>query len=255
VLDFPYLRVAAAVMAVFLISIQVHAIVEYTEGASAFARTSLIAAIIALAVLPVLAIMAYKVQREGVAAFIMISCAGFVVYSLPATLDRASVLRGEAVVITEDIERHEREIRRAEGLVAKLVERTAEECSTGLGPRCRANQQALELAKEQLRRLEANGPPAIDQKRTYGMEVLGWLTGVNEEALRYISALSYAIGLDIGIAALSAYAAHGDIKKRSPKRRTAKQSSRKPAQRQAKRASGKGPRKRRVSAKKTNKTV
>jgi len=253
-LDFPYLRVAAAVMALFLMAIQVHAIFEYTEDASAFARTSLIAAIIALAVLPVLAIMAYKAQREAVAALIMMSCAGFVVYSLPATLDRSSVMRGEAVTISEEIEYHARELRRAQDLVSGLVQETATECASGVGPRCRANQKALDLAKEQLRRVEANSPPDIRQKKTYGTEVLGWLTGLEEEVLRYVSALSYALGLDIGIAALSAYAVHGEAKKRST-RRTPKKSSRKPVQRQAKRVSGKGPRKRRVSARKGNKSV
>ena len=250
-INFPALRVAAAVMALFLIAIQVHAILEYTDGASPFARTSLIAAIIALAVLPIVAVIAYKNQREWLGALIGMSCAGFVVYAAPATIDRASVLRGESVNVSKEIERHAQELERIEGLVSRLVQKTAEECSTGLGPRCRANQKALELAKEQLRRVKTNTPPPIEEKRTYGTEVLSWATGLSEQTLRYITALGYVVGLDIGIAALSAYAAHGTTKRRSTKRRTRNVNTRKPAQRQARRAPRKGVRRGTASQEKT----
>jgi len=175
-------RVAATVAAILLLCIQINFAVEHSSGSSNGALAAAVAAYVCLALLPLLAISAFRDGRPAWGACLAAATVCFLAYSLPISVGRAGEASERATLASTEYQ-----------ATRDAMER---ECGTGAGPRCRGRIQTLERL----------GPRPVGD---LGTEAMAWILspfGIDADAIRRVSAIFLGIGLDLAVLSLSGYA-------------------------------------------------
>ena len=175
-------RVAATIAASLLLCIQINFAVEHSAGSSNGALAAAVAAYVGLALLPLLAISAFRDGRSAWGTCLALATVCFLAYSLPVSVGRAGEASARAAL--------------AQGEYRAAQAQMAIECGTGTGPRCRGRVQTLERL----------GPQQVGD---LGTEALAWMLGpigIDADTLRKLSSIFLGIGLDLAILSLSGYA-------------------------------------------------
>jgi|GEM_PF-3556880 len=182
-------RVAATVAAILLLCIQINFAVEHSSGSSNGALAAAVAAYVCLALLPLLAISAFRDGRPAWGACLAAATVCFLAYSLPISVGRAGEASERATLASTEYQ-----------ATRDAMER---ECGTGAGPRCRGRIQTLERL----------GPRPVGD---LGTEAMAWILspfGIDADAIRRVSAIFLGIGLDLAVLSLSGYAGGAGRKK------------------------------------------
>lgn len=195
---------AALVAALALLALQTLGALEYTEGASLYTRASMIAAMVAVAFLPLMVEWAWTHRARFSAVVMAVSVLAFLAYSLPATTGRTGEAKeAKAAPVAKAIEDRAR-IQADYDATKKLVDESnawqPKACAGGNGKNCKAatfvlnqRQASLEKLAKQLDGFQA--PPPGDLGSELWAGVIGW-TGAE---VRSKSVMAYALGLEAAI--------------------------------------------------------
>jgi len=190
--------IAALASAGALLGLQVVGGLEAVAGGSLYTQASIIGAMVATAALPVFIHAAWRVAKP-IAVALFIGFVAFLAYSLPATVGRTGEIRHAKAAAGVDRATVEADLRATQTRLSWAADDLARECATGVGPACRGKTQtvsALEARVEKLRG-ELRAAPAGD----LGSETWAWATAgtVSAEAIRKVSTLAFALGLEMSI--------------------------------------------------------
>lgn len=195
---------AALVAALALLALQTLGALEYTEGASLYTRASMIAAMVAVAFMPLMVEWAWTHRARFSAVVMAVSVFAFLAYSLPATTGRTGEAKeAKAAPVAKAIEDRAR-IQADYDATKKLVDESnawqPRACAGGNGKNCKAatfvlnqRQASLEKLAKQLDGFQA--PPPGDLGSELWAGVIGW-TGAE---VRRKSVMAYALGLEAAI--------------------------------------------------------
>lgn len=190
--------IAALASAGALLGLQVVGGLEAVAGGSLYTQASIIGAMVATAALPVFIHAAWRVAKP-IAVALFIGFVAFLAYSLPATVGRTGEIRHAKAAVSVDRSTVEADLKSTQTRLEWARGDWLAECRTGNGPSCKGKAQtvqALETRVEKLRG-ELRAAPAGD----LGSETWAWATAgtVSAEAIRKVSTLAFALGLEMSI--------------------------------------------------------
>lgn len=208
----------AVAMAMALLGLQIIGGLEYTEGASLYTRASMIAAMVAVAFMPLVIESAWTNGSRFSAAVMAIAVFMFLGYSIPATIGRTGEAK-EAKVVTaaksaEDMARIAADHAKTQKLVDDANAWQIKACDGGNGKNCKAatfvlNQRQASLEKLASQLEEVKPAPVGD----YGSETIAWALqpagNVEEASLRKAQTLMLVFGYEFGIFGMMCFAATG----------------------------------------------
>lgn len=196
--------ITSLVCALGLLGLQVVGGLEYTAGGSPYTQASMIAAMVAVAVLPLMIEWAVARKAKGAAVAMSIALASFLAYSLPATTGRTGEAKeAKAAPVAKAIEDKAR-VQADYDATKKLVDESnawqPKACAGGNGKNCKAatfvlnqRQASLEKLAKQLEAFQA--PPPGD----LGSDLWAGVLGVKPDTVRKGSVIAYALGLEAGL--------------------------------------------------------
>jgi hypothetical protein len=195
---------SALVMACGLLALQVTGGLEYTEGGSLYTRASMIAAMIAVATLPLVIDAAWARKSRGAAVVMAVALLAFLGYSLPATTGRTGEIKETSAALESKAIEDKARIQADYDATKKLVDESnawqPKACAGGNGKNCKSatfvlNQRQASLEKL-ARQLEAfKAPPPGD----LGSELWAGVVGLAPATVRKASVLLYALGLEAAL--------------------------------------------------------
>lgn len=190
--------IAALASAGALLGLQVVGGLEAVAGGSLYTQASIIGAMVATAALPVFIHAAWRVAKP-IAVALFIGFVAFLAYSLPATVGRTGEIRHAKAAVSVDRSTVEADLKSTQTRLEWARGDWQAECRTGNGSSCKGKAQtvsALEARVEKLRG-ELRAAPAGD----LGSETWAWATAgtVSAEAIRKVSTLAFALGLEMSI--------------------------------------------------------
>jgi len=200
----------ALVIAGCLLSLQILAAWEYTQGASLYTTASMIAAMVTLAALPVFIEAARRAGFYGTALALGIAFCAFLVYSLPATTGRTGEVKEAKAVAGLDVARIRDDLERTTKTAEWARDDWIKECGTGEGIKCRSKRNTAQALEDRVAKLKAD-LKAAEPTATgdMGSDLWAWAlapVGATSAVVRKVSVLSFAIGLDMAIWSLIAFA-------------------------------------------------
>ncbi len=191
---------------------------EYTEGASFHTRASMVAAMLTVALLPMVIDMAWRISRF-LAMCLVVGFVAFLAYSLPATIGRIGEVKegmalaaSDAAALQAQIEDVRKTLRFAEPDMQRECAGAPDPLPPGVNrwPECRRKRGSVEAFLAQENRLKAEirsmGSARLGDTSS---QTLAWalsIAGVSEETIRKGSGMALAIGLEVVIASLLALA-------------------------------------------------
>lgn len=195
---------AALVMACALLGLQIVGGLEYTEGGSLYTRASMIAAMVAVALFPLMVEWAWHKKAKGAAAAMAVALVAFLAYSLPATTGRTGEAKeakaAPVAKVLEDKARVQADYDATKKLVDESNQWQPKACAGGNGKNCKAatfvlnqRQASLEKLAKQLEAFQA--PPPGD----LGSDLWAGVLGLSADTVRKGSVMAYALGLEAGI--------------------------------------------------------
>lgn len=202
--------IVALVSALALLGLQILGAFEYTEGASLYTRASMIAAMVAVAVLPLMVEWAWTHGARFAGIVMAVAVTAFLAYSLPATTGRTGEAKeAKAAPVAKAIEDKAR-VQADYDATKKLVDESnawmPKACAGGNGKNCKAatfvlnqRQASLEKLAKQLDAFEA--PPPGD----LGSELWAGVIGTTGAEVRQKSVMAYALGLEAAIFGLMVF--------------------------------------------------
>lgn len=194
----------ALVCAAGLLALQILGAIEYTAGGTLYTQASMIAAMVAVAALPLMIEWAWHRKAKGAAAAMSIALVAFLAYSLPATTGRTGEAK-EAKANTagkalEDKARTQADYDATKKLVDESNKWQPKACAGGVGKDCKSatfilnqRQASLEKLAKQLEGFQAAPPGDL------GSSLWADVLRTDEETVRNGSILAYALGLEAGI--------------------------------------------------------
>ncbi len=194
----------ALVCALGLLGLQVVGGLEYTAGGTLYTQASMIAAMVAVAVMPLMIEWAWHHKAKGAAAAMSVALVAFLAYSLPATTGRTGEAK-EAKANTagkalEDKARVQADYDATKKLVDESNKWQPKACAGGVGKDCKSatfilnqRQASLEKLAKQLEGFQAAPPGDL------GSSLWASVLRTDEETVRNGSILAYALGLEAGI--------------------------------------------------------
>lgn len=207
------IRLAASVVAVAMLGIQVMAAYEYTEGGSLYSRASALAACLVLAVLPMFIEAARRSGAYVIAVAQAVAFVAFLTYSLPATVGRTGEVKEvkaqQEIASTVDKARVAADYAQTQALVAEAQIWVAGECKSGKGTKCDGVSFILRQRQASLEKLTGEMKAEPVRVGDVGSMTLAWASqgSVSAETIRRGSGLAFALGLDTVIWALMGFVA------------------------------------------------
>ena len=196
--------ISALVLACALLALQVTGGLEYTEGGSLYTRASMIAAMVAVATLPIFIEAAWAPRSRGAAVVLGVAFLAFLGYSLPATTGRTGEIKETSAAIETKAIEDKARIQADYDATKKLVDESnawqPKACAGGNGKNCKSatfvlNQRQASLEKL-ARQLEAfKAPPPGD----LGSALWAGVVGLEAATVRKASVLLYALGLEAAL--------------------------------------------------------
>ena len=221
--------ISALVAASALLGLQILGGLEYTEGGSLYTRSSMIAAMVTLAVLPVFLYLAIRARQWFVAAAFVVSFAAFLAYSLPATTGRTGEIKETKATAAADLALIKAELASITKTLGWARPDKISECAGAPDPlppngwpKCRAKTGTVAALEDRQAKLEAEikSGKAVETG-DLGSDIWAWALaplGVTSDTVRKVSVLAFAIGLDFVIWSLVAFGSHGYIRGNSGNR-------------------------------------
>jgi hypothetical protein len=207
-LKYSILALAATVFGLVLLGFQVVGGLEYTVGASAYTRASMVVAMVTVALLPIF-IEAARRLSWWMPIPLLIAFVAFLGYSLPASIGRIGEVKeakaSGAALSQEHLARVRVDYTKAERLVDEATRWQATECASGVGPKCRSVEYILAQRSSHLRELSRQLQEVKPELGDLGSETVAWALqhwGVSADVIRKASGLLLAGGLEIAIWAL-----------------------------------------------------
>jgi hypothetical protein len=195
---------SALVMACGLLALQVCGGLEYTEGGSLYTRASMIAAMIAVATLPLVIESAWARKSRGPAAVMAVSLLAFLAYSLPATTGRTGEIKESSAALETKALEDKARVQADYDATKKLVDESnawqPKACAGGNGKNCKSATFILNQRQASLNdlgnQLEAfKAPPPGD----LGSALWAGVVGLEAATVRKASVLLYAVGLEAAL--------------------------------------------------------
>lgn len=205
--------------AVGLLILQIIGGLEYTEGGSLYAKSSMVAAMVTLAFLPVFIEVARQSKAYGIAAALVVAFCAFLSYSLPATVGRTGEVREvkavEAKQSTLGIRLIEEELSRAQSRLNEAYIEVGRECRSGFGAKCEGWRNSVVERQFRVDAIQKELAAAKPKMGDMGSETWAWIlgaAGIGAESIRKLSALSFGLGLDVVIWALMWFATSAKVR-------------------------------------------
>lgn len=196
---------AALAMAGCLLGLQILGAIEYTEGGSVYARASVIAAMVALAAMPVFIEAARHVRAWGIVVALGVAFVALLAYSLPATVGKTGEVKVAKVADAAAVARIRDDLERTTKTLDWARKDMIEDCGSGEGKRCRAKRNTVAALDERAGKLQ--GELAAGEKSApgdLGAETWAWASMglLTADAVRKGGVVAFALGLDVAIWAL-----------------------------------------------------
>ena len=218
--------ISALVAASALLGLQILGGLEYTDGGSLYTRSSMIAAMVTLAVLPVFLYLAVRARQWFVAAAFVVSFAAFLAYSLPATTGRTGEIKEVKATAAADLALVKAELASITKTLGWARPDKISECAGAPDPlppngwpKCRAKTGTVAALEDRQAKLEAEIKSGKSvETGDLGSDIWAWAlapVGVTADTVRKVSVLAFAIGLDFVIWSLVAFGSHGYIRQRA----------------------------------------
>jgi len=203
------IAIGALVMAAVIFGQQVVLALEYTEGGSFGTRSSMIVALLTLALLPVFIEAARRNGHGMIGLALGVSFLAFLAYSLPATTGRTGEIKETKVSAAADVALWKAEIA---SLTKSLGWARPEQAAECLGapsplppngwPKCRRATASVTAFTERLATLEAKVAKAGSATGDLGSDLWAWATFSDAATVRKVSVMANAVGMDMAIWAL-----------------------------------------------------
>jgi hypothetical protein len=188
---------AAIVGAGCLLALQIVGGLEHTAGASLYTVASTIAAMVTVAVLPVFIHLAAKVSKP-IAVVLTLGFAGFLAYSVQATVGRTGEIKEVKALGKDDAGRIQAELANVKQTLAWAQPDLEKECRV-VGPECKRKGKTVDaLIAEQVRLNDDLRKLGTSRLGDIGSSTVAWaLAGhVSEETIRRASPLGLVLGLE-----------------------------------------------------------
>lgn len=206
----------AILFALSLLGLQVVGGLEYTEGASAYGRWSMIGAMITVAALPLMIDATWRASR-GASLALAVGFVLFLAYSLPAAIGRVGEVREVKALAAGDAAQLQADIAAVNRTLTTAQPQMEAEClgapdplplDRNRWPECRRKRGTVTALLNDRARL-------TDELRKLGSARVGdtssqtvaWMLstlGVSEQTIRRGSGIAFAVGLEVIIASLLA---------------------------------------------------
>jgi hypothetical protein len=201
---------AAICGAIGLLVLQIIGGLEYTEGGSLYARSSMVAAMITLAFLPVFIEVARQAKAYGIALALAVAFCAFLAFSLPATVGRTNEVRevkaAEAQQSSFSIRLIEGELAKAQSRLNEAYIEVGRECKTGFGAKCEGWRNSVVERQFRVDAIQKELMAAKPKMGDMGSEAWASVAGIGAATVRQLSSLSFGLGLDVVIWALMWFA-------------------------------------------------
>lgn len=213
------LAAGATVFGGALLILQIVGGLEWTADASPYTRASMVLTMITVAALPVFLDLAWRISWIP-AALLTVGFALFLAYSLPATIGRIGevkevkvVVQGDAAELRSRLADLDRTLKYARPDMESECIGAPEPLPIGRWKECRRKRGSVAAFEAERRRVQADIDALGGATARLGdtsSQMLAWalapLGGIKEETIRKGSSLSFAVGLEIVIAAFFALA-------------------------------------------------
>lgn len=199
----------ALATAAALLGLQILLGLEYTAGGTLGTQTSMILAMVTLAVLPVFIEAARRYGLPLLAWALVVPFVAFLAYSLPATTGRTGEIKETKVAAAADVALWKAEITSLTKSLGWARPEQAEQCLGAPSPlppngwpKCRRATASVTAFTERLATLEGKVKDAGSSPGDLGSDLWAWATGADAATVRKVSVLAFAIGMDFAIWAL-----------------------------------------------------
>lgn len=202
--------------AVGLLVLQIIGGLEYTEGGSLYAKSSMVAAMITLAFLPVFIEVARQAKAYGIALALAVAFCAFLAFSLPATVGRTNEVRevkaAEAQQSSFSIRLIESELAKAQSRLNEAYIEVGRECKTGFGAKCEGWRNSVVERQFRVDAIQKELMAAKPKMGDMGSEAWASVAGIGAATVRQLSSLSFGLGLDVVIWALMWFATSAKVR-------------------------------------------
>ena len=202
--------------AVGLLVLQIIGGLEYTEGGSLYAKSSMVAAMVTLAFLPVFIEVARQAKAYGIALALAVAFCAFLAFSLPATVGRTNEVRevkaAEAQQSSFSIRLIESELAKAQSRLNEAYLEVGRECRTGFGAKCEGWRNSVVERQFRVDAIQKELMAAKPKMGDMGSEAWASVAGIGAATVRQLSSLSFGLGLDVVIWALMWFATSAKVR-------------------------------------------
>jgi hypothetical protein len=199
-----------------LLILQIIGGLEYTEGGSLYAKSSMVAAMITLAFLPVFIEVARQAKAYGIALALAVAFCAFLAFSLPATVGRTNEVRevkaAEAQQSSFSIRLIEGELAKAQSRLNEAYIEVGRECKTGFGAKCEGWRNSVVERQFRVDAIQKELMAAKPKMGDMGSEAWASVAGIGAATVRQLSSLSFGLGLDVVIWALMWFATSAKVR-------------------------------------------
>lgn len=192
----------ALAMAGALLGLQILGAIEYTEGGSLYARASVIAAMVALAALPVFIEAARHTKSWGLVVALGVAFVALLAYSLPATVGKTGEVKVAKVADAAAVARIRDDLERVTKTLEYARPDMMQECGSGEGKRCRAKRNTVTALEDRAGKLQSDlASGERSAPGDLGAETWAWASmgTLSAETVRKGGVVAFALGLDVAI--------------------------------------------------------
>jgi hypothetical protein len=195
-----------------LLVLQIIGGLEYTAGQSDYVRWSMVAAMVTVALLPIMIDMVWRINKL-LAVCLFVGFAAFLAYSLPASIGRIGEVKEAKVLAADDAAQLRAELASVRKTLGYAEPEAARECEgapepipPGKWPECRRKRGTVKALTIQAGRIETRlrdmGNARLGDTSS---QLLAWALsplGISEETIRKGSGMALPIGLEVVIFSL-----------------------------------------------------
>ncbi len=206
----------AILFALSLLALQIVGGLEYTHGASLYSQASMVAAMVTVALLPLMIDVGWRASK-GIALVLVVGFMLFLAYSMPAAIGRIGEVREAKALAAGDAASLEADLKAVNLTLATAQPQMEAEClgapdplplDRNRWPECRRKRGTVTALLNERSRIsnEVRGMGTARVGDT-SSQTVAWMfssLAVTEQTIRRGSGIAFAIGLELIIAALIA---------------------------------------------------
>lgn len=198
-------QVVAIVLAVATLALQITIGLEHLEGASNATKASIVLVMISMAVLPKLIEVAAGARMYALTSVLLLAFGSWFLYSLPATVGRTGEVKEMRIARAKATGESQKllleELQRARQRLEDAAKDATAKCKNPSSDNCRAarSTETERQSRVDVLLAEVIGSPAASPGDV-ASDLLAWAMaplGLSADAIRKISVLAFALGLDL----------------------------------------------------------